>query len=182
MVFCKRAPSMFSTSAMIRAATPADAAAISVIYNPYVLKTTACFEDAAVSAAEMAERISGVLQQGLPWLVAELGTEVVGYCYATPWKARAGYRFSVEVTVYLAPHAQGRGLGFALYQQLFLQLKLAGYHAALGGIVQPNAASVALHAKCCMTQVALLPEVGFKHGQWHSIGYWQLLLDEFQPA
>jgi phosphinothricin acetyltransferase len=167
---------------LIRSAIPTDATAIAAIYNHYVLHTAVSFEEQAVSAAEIGSRMDTVLQQGLPYLVAEKAGVVLGYCYATPWKVRAAYRFSVEVTVYLAPEAQGQGLGYALYQQLFRLLKAAGYHAALGGIVQPNPASVALHEKCGMKQVALLPEIGFKQGQWHSVGYWQLLLSEFLPG
>ncbi len=163
-------------SDFIRLAEVTDAAAITAIYNHYVEHTAISFEEQAVPVDEMASRISTVLQQGLPYLVAVVDDDVVGYCYATPWKARAAYRYSVEVTVYLKPSAQGRGLGYALYQQLFAALKAAGYHAALGGIVQPNPGSVALHEKCGMTQVALLPDIGFKFGQWHSVGYWQLLL------
>lgn len=161
---------------LIRPAEVTDAATIAAIYNHYVEHTAISFEEQAVPVDEMASRITTVLQQDLPYLVAELGNEVVGYCYATPWKARAAYRYSVEVTVYVAATAQGRGLGYALYQQLFAALRAAGYHAALGGIVQPNPSSVALHEKCGMTQVAQLPDIGFKFGQWHSVGYWQLLL------
>lgn len=167
---------------MLRQACSADAAAIAAIYNHYVLHSAVSFEELAVAAEEMAARIAGVQQQGLPWLVAELNGRVAGYCYATPWKPRAAYRYSVEVTVYVAESAQGQGLGFALYQQLFTRLKAAGYHAALGGIVQPNPASVALHEKCGMTRVALLPDIGFKFGQWHSVGYWQMQLQDAVPA
>ncbi|MDZ7868891.1 MAG: arsinothricin resistance N-acetyltransferase ArsN1 family B [Rheinheimera sp.] len=163
-------------SYFIRPAQVTDTAAIATIYNHYVEHTAISFEEQAVPVDEMSNRINTILQQGLPYLVAVLGDDVVGYCYATPWKARAAYRYSVEVTVYLAATAQGRGIGYALYQQLFAVLKAAGYHAALGGIVQPNPGSVALHEKCGMTQVALLPDIGFKFGQWHSVGYWQLLL------
>ena len=171
-----------SDSLQIRAATPTDAGAVVQIYNHYVSNTAVSFEELPVSVAAMAERILAVQQQGLPWLVAQTPDGVQGYCYATPWKARSAYRYSVEVTVYLAPQAQGRGLGYALYQQLFRLLKAAGYHAVLGGIVQPNPASVALHEKCGMRQVALLPDIGFKHGQWHSVGYWQLLLSDLEPG
>lgn len=166
------------TDVCIRPAHPDDAGAIAGIYNHYVLNTAVSFEEDAVSAADIGQRLSAVQQQGLPYLVAEQLGSVLGYCYATPWKARAAYRYSVEVTVYLAPAAQGQGLGYALYQELFAQLKALGCHAALGGIVQPNPASVALHEKCGMTQVALLPQIGFKHGQWHSVGYWQLLFSD----
>ena len=163
-------------SYFIRPAEVTDAATIAAIYNHSVEHTAISFEEQPVPVDEMATRITTVLQQGLPYLVAVLDDDVVGYCYATPWKVRAAYRYSVEVTVYLAATAQGQGLGYALYQQLFAALKAAGYHAALGGIVQPNPGSVALHEKCGMSQVALLPDIGFKFGQWHSVGYWQLLL------
>lgn len=170
------------TPPVIRSARATDAAVIAAIYNHYVEHTAVSFEELPVSATEMATRIEAVQQQGLPYLVAESDGAVVGYCYATPWKARAAYRYSVEVTVYLAETAQGQGLGYALYQQLFSRLKAGGYHAALGGIVQPNPASVALHEKCGMTQVALLPDIGFKCGQWHAVGYWQLLLADLPPV
>lgn len=162
---------------LIRDALLQDAAAIAAIYNPYVLTTTISFEEEAVSPQEMAQRMAQVQQQGLPYLVAESNGQLQGYAYATPWRVRKAYWYSVEVTVFLPEHAQGRGVGTALYQALFSRLKALGVHAVIGGITQPNPASVALHEKLGMRQVALFPEVGFKFGAWRDVGYWQLNFD-----
>lgn len=163
---------------LIRDATLHDATAIAEIYNPYVLNTTISFEEEAVSGDEMANRMSHVRQQGLPYLVLETNAQVQGYAYATPWRVRKAYRYSVEVTVYLKADAHRRGFGTALYQALFTRLKALGVHAVIGGITQPNPASVALHEKLGLRQVALFPEVGFKFGAWRDVGYWQLNLVE----
>lgn len=160
----------------IRDAALHDAPAIADIYNPYVLNTTISFEEEAVSSDEIAKRMTQVQQQGLPYLVLETNEEVQGYAYATPWRVRKAYRYSVEVTVYLKADALGQGYGTALYQALFIRLKAMGVHAVIGGITQPNPASVALHEKLGMRQVALFPEVGFKFGAWRDVGYWQLTL------
>lgn len=159
---------------LIRDAALQDAAAIAAIYNPYVLNTTISFEETAVSPDEMAQRIDHIQQQGLPYLVLEADGQVQGYAYATPWRVRKAYRFSVEVTVYLRSQVHGQGFGTALYQELFTRLKALGVHAVIGGITQPNPGSVALHEKLGMRQVALFPEVGFKFGAWRDVGYWQL--------
>ncbi|WP_346839711.1 arsinothricin resistance N-acetyltransferase ArsN1 family B [Microbulbifer sp. SAOS-129_SWC] len=161
---------------MIRPAQADDAAQIAAIYNHYVLNTTITFETQAVSAIEIAGRIDGVAAAELPWLVAEEDGRLLGYAYATPWRSRAAYRRSVEVTVYLDQQARGRGLGTALYGALFAVLQQGGIHAAIGGIALPNDASVRLHEKLGMKQVAHFKEVGRKFGRWIDVGYWQRLL------
>lgn len=160
----------------IRAATPADGAAIAGIYNHYVTSTVVTFEEEPVTAAEMARRLEEVASASLPWLVAEQGGRVVGYAYASRWKGRCAYRFSVEVTVYLDPGHAGRGIGSALYGRLFPILRERGIHVVLGGIALPNEASVALHEKLGLEKVAHLKEVGFKFGRWIDVGYWQRTL------
>src|SRR4029450_10891594 len=111
-----------------------------------------------------------------PCLVAESGAGVVGYAYATKWKARSAYRFSVETTVYLAAGLGRRGLGSRLYEELFRVLKEKGVHAAIGGIALPNDASVALHEKFGMRKVAHFEQVGFKFGKWVDVAYWERIL------
>lgn len=160
----------------IREATPSDAAAIAEIYNHYVDETVVTFEEEPVPAAEIARRIEEVRSASLPWLVAEEGQGVAGYAYATRWRTRSGYRFSAEVTVYLAPGHAGRGIGSKLYEQLFPLLQARGVHAVMGGIALPNEASVALHEKLGMRKVAHFEQVGFKFGRWIDVGYWQLIL------
>ena len=122
-----------------------------------------------------------VRAQKLPWLVALDADQCLGYAYATRWKERFAYRFSVESTVYLAPAASGRGLGSALYRALFDELKALGVHAVVGGITLPNPASVALHEKMGMRKVAHFAEIGFKFGEWVDVGYWQICFEEEQP-
>lgn len=134
------------------------------------------FEKELVSAAEIAQRIEDVRSASLPWLVAEQAGRVVGYAYATKWKARFGYRFSAEVTVYVAPADAGRRIGSNLYAELFPILRARGIHAVIGGIAMPNEASVALHEKFGMRKVAHFKEVGFKFDRWVDVGYWQCML------
>ena len=160
----------------IRTATPADAAAIAAIYNHYVAETVVTFEEEPVSAEEIARRIDDVRAAALPWLVAEEGGHVVGYAYAVPWKPRSAYRFSVEITVYLARERTGRGAGSKLYGALFPLLEARGIHAVIGGIALPNDASVRLHEKFGLRKVAEFREVGFKLGRWIDVGYWERTL------
>ncbi len=160
----------------IRSATADDAPAITAIYNHYVLNTTISFEESPVSVGDMTSRIAGVADAGLPWLVAIDGERLVGYAYATKWRVRHAYRFSVESSVYVAKDLPRSGVGTALYQALLAKLREAGVHLVIGGIAQPNAASVALHEKMGYEQAAMFSEVGFKFGKWIDVGYWQLKL------
>lgn len=177
----------------IRSATPRDASAICDIYNHYVLETRVTFEERPVAVEEMQRRISenrsaalaepsienspGALT-GLPWLAAEEGRRVVGYAYATKWRPRSAYRFSVESTVYVDKDCPGRGVGSRLYEALLRELRDRNLHSVLGGIALPNPASVALHEKFGFHQVAHFRQVGWKLGAWVDVGYWQLLLEQ----
>lgn len=161
---------------MIRQATSADAAAIASIYNHYVLNTSVTFEEQAVATEQMAERIGQVKADGLPWLALEQNGELLGYAYATKWRARSAYRFSVESTVYVKDGVTAKGLGSQLYQQLLAELKALGLHLVIGGITLPNEKSVALHEKFGFEKCGHLQQVGFKFEQWRDVGYWQKLL------
>ncbi len=162
----------------IREANRGDATAIVAIYNHFIVNTAITFEEQAVTEDDMAQRIADVQGADLPWLVAEHDGTVVGYAYATKWRARHAYRFSVESTVYLAPALGGKGIGTLLYQALLGRLCEQGYHLVIGGIAQPNAASVALHEALGFEKVAEFREVGFKFGRWVDVGYWQLTLSD----
>lgn len=160
----------------IRPAVADDAARICAIYNPYVESTTITFEEAPVSAAEMASRIDAVHNDGLPWLVLCRDGEVIGYAYATKWRARPAYRYAVESTVYLAEGASGNGHGERLCRHLLDALRALGLHTVIAGIAQPNHRSVALHERLGFTKVAHFAEVGFKLERWVDVAYWQLVL------
>ena len=166
-------------SPLVRSVQPSDAVAIARIYNYYVLNTIITFEEEPVDADEMAARLAGVASAPLPWLVVESGGEVVGYAYASPWKSRRGYRFSVESSVYLHPEHLGHGWGSLLYAALLDDLRQLPIHTVIGGVALPNAASVRLHEKLGFRKVAHFSEVGLKFGRWIDVGYWQLLLNQW---
>ena len=160
----------------IRPVTLGDAASVARIYNHFVADTIVTFEEEAVSAEEIVNRIFEVQSASLPWLVAERGQDILGYAYASKWKGRIGYRFAVEVTVYLDPACMRQGIGSRLFAQLLPELKALGVHTAIGGIALPNDASVSVHEKFGFEKVAHFRENGLKFDRWIDVGYWQLIL------
>lgn len=163
----------------IRSADPdLDATACAEIYAPYVEGGPISFEERPPSPAELAERI-GATAATHPWLVAERGGEVVGYAYACPHRQRPAYRWSVDVSVYVAPGQGRQGIGGALYRELFERLRQQRFRMAYAGITLPNEASVALHESLGFTQVGTMREVGWKLGEWRDVGWFQL---ELAPA
>jgi L-amino acid N-acyltransferase YncA len=167
-------------TARVRVARPDDAGRFLEIYGPIVRETAISFEEAVPSLEEMQSRITGTLPS-LPWLTLTEsdpeGTEVVlGYACAGAHRKRASYRWSVEVGIYLDPQARGRGWGKSLYRVLLEVVGAQGYLNALGGVGLPNAGSVALHESLGFERIATYKDVGFKHGAWHDVGWWQLRL------
>lgn len=167
---------------MIRSATREDAEAIADIYNHYIENTVTTFEETALTRIDVAGRIAKVQLAGYPWFVAESMSGIVGYAYASPWKARAAYRHTAEVSVYILPSAASQGWGTKLYQALFGDLRDRAFHTVIGGVTLPNPASVALHQKFGMKKVAHFEHVGRKFEDWLDVGYWQLSLDTWAPA
>lgn len=165
---------------VIRLADPArDAAAAAEIYRPSVETGLASFESEAPDADEMAERMRATLER-TPWLVADLDGRVVGYAYAGPHHRRAGYRWSVNVSVYVAEGFAGRGIGRSLYEELLAILRRQRFVNAYAGITLPNPASVALHEAIGMRRIGLYERVGFKHGAWRDVAWYGLRL--LEPA
>lgn len=160
---------------MIRAATIQDATQISDIYNHYIKQTTITFEEQPVASEEMEQRITDVLQD-LPWLVWEECGNIRAFAYASKWKGRCAYRYSVESTVYVHPDDHGKGIGSKLCQELLQQLRNRGMHTVMAGIALPNVISVALHERLGFEKIAHFREVGRKFEKWIDVGYWQLLL------
>jgi phosphinothricin acetyltransferase len=159
---------------MIRSVLDKDVISIAEIYNHYISKTVVTFETETITSDNIFARISKIQSDELPWLVAEDDTgKVIGYAYASKWRERFAYRFSVEVTVYLSPNSSGHGVGTKLYEALFAELRLRSIHSVIGGITLPNKASVALHEKFGLEKVAHFKEVGFKFNGWKDVGYWQ---------
>jgi len=162
---------------MIRQVTELDATSIAEIYNHYILNSVATFEEEVISSDEILKRINRDKQHKLPWLLAIEDNEIHGYAYATLWNNRSAYRYTVESTVYLSNLSLAKGWGTKLYTALFSELKKMKIHVVIGGITLPNESSIALHEKFGMEKVAHFKEVGYKHGKWHDVGYWQMELN-----
>ena len=160
---------------MIRLANEGDAAQVAQIYRPYCTESAVSFEELAPAASEMAARIEGTNRR-YPWLVDDEGGVVRGYAYASAHRQRAAYRWAVEVTVYLHPGHRGKGLGRALYGELFARLRRQGLVKAYAGILIPNPASQRFHESMGFTLVGVYTKVGYKLGQWRDVGWWQLAL------
>jgi len=162
----------------IRFATPKDAGQIREIYAPFCVCTPVSFETEPPSLSEMRQRINKTLKY-FPWVVCEQEGRILGYAYASRHRERAGYRWSVDVSVYVREGHRGKGLGRALYSSLFVILRLQGFFNVLAGISLPNPASVTLHESMGMQLVGVYRGIGFKCGEWHDVGWWQLALRDW---
>jgi L-amino acid N-acyltransferase YncA len=151
---------------MIRPGVGSDIADIARIYRHYVLHTTTTFEEEPPSEDDWAQRMAQANSMDIPLLVADIGPQVVGYAYCSPWRARPAYRYTVENSVYLDPDAVGKGIGTMLLVALLEECKAAGIREVIAVIADTgNPASVALHSRCGFRHVGRLIGVGYKHGE-----------------
>ena len=160
---------------IVRIADKHDAAQVSDIYAPIVKETVISFEEQPPSAKEFEERILTTLTTH-PWLVAEHNGELMGYAYGSTHSSRAAYRWSANVSVYIAKAYRRRGVGRALYTSLLHLLRAQGMYNAYAGISLPNPGSQGLHESMGFTPVGVYKQVGFKFGQWVDVGWWELPL------
>ncbi|GLK55374.1 phosphinothricin acetyltransferase [Methylopila capsulata] len=153
---------------LIRTADLADVPAIATIYGDHVLHGTASFEEVPPSVDEMTGRLRAVLDAGLPYIVAEAQGVIVGFAYAGPHRPRAAYRHTVEDSIYLAPEAQGRGLGRALLDELIRRCEATGRLRQMIAVIgdSANAGSIAVHTRAGFRMVGAMTNVGFKFGRW----------------
>ncbi len=155
-----------------------DAERVAAIYGPYVTDTLISFEEVPVSAAEMAERMRVTLAW-TPWLVAEDDDgQVVGYAYASRHRDRPGYRWSVDISVYIDGAWHRRGVGRALYAELLDILGRQRFVNVYAGITLPNPGSVALHESLGMRLIGVYEKVGFKFGEWPDVAWYGMHLAE----
>jgi L-amino acid N-acyltransferase YncA len=158
---------MQTASLLVRPSTPADLGAIRDIYALAVTQGTGTFELDAPDRDEMARRRDDVLAKGLPWLVAEQDSRVLGYAYANHFRPRPAYRFSVEDSVYLLPEAQGRGIGRVLLAELLDRCQAAGARQMLAVIGDSaNLGSIGVHRSLGFEPCGTLRSVGWKFGRW----------------
>jgi L-amino acid N-acyltransferase YncA len=160
---------------IVRLADPdRDATEVADIYRPSVEGGPASFEEDPPGSAEMARRMSQTLAR-TPWLVAENDEgAVVGYAYAGPHHERPGYRWAVNISMYVAESARGQGVGRRLYDELLQILRREGFVNVYAGITLPNAPSVALHEAIGMRRIGVYERFGFKLGAWHDVAWYGL--------
>ena len=156
----------------IRDAVETDAAAVLAIYAPIVRYTAISFEIEPPTVADMRDRVATTVET-YPWLIAESDDRVLGYAYAGQHSQRAAYAWSVDVSVYVDDGARGQGVGGGLYRTLLRLLTAERYVMAFAGIALPNDASVGLHESLGFVPVGVFTDVGYKHGRWHDVGWWQ---------
>jgi phosphinothricin acetyltransferase len=162
----------------IRDASGDDAAAIAGIYNYYIRTSHATFELETIDVGELRSRIADTVEKGLPFIAATLAGSVVGYAYGRPFRPRPGYRFAVEIAVYVDLGNQSRGVATALYDVLIPRLFDLGAHSLIATIALPNDASVRLHERYGFVKSGELREAGRKFDRWVDVGYWQLVKSE----
>jgi phosphinothricin acetyltransferase len=151
----------------IRPATPADIAAITPIYADAVVNGTASFEIEPPDQAEMTRRQAALLDNGYPYLAAEVEGVVAGYAYAAPYRSRPAYKWSVEDSIYVAPAMHRKGIGGLLLRRLVAESEQRGFRqmiAVIGDSAQIG--SIAVHERAGFSHIGTLRSVGFKHGKW----------------
>ena len=154
-------------NASIRDATEVDMSTVQAIYAWHVINGLASFEEEPPPLDEIMRRWRDVQARSLPYIVAEVDAEVVGYAYAAPYRTRSAYRFTVEDSVYLDRGAYGRGIGRALLAELIARCARLGFAQMIAVIGDSaNAASIGLHGAMGFARAGLLNAVGFKHGRW----------------
>lgn len=158
--------------AEIRPATVEDMPAVCEIVNHYIRTSTVNFRTEPQTPDEWTKDLLASRER-YPWLVAEVGGVVAGVAYAGPWKARNAYDWTAESTVYVSPSHQRLGLGSLLYTRLLKSMEAQGFRTVVAVIGLPNDPSVRLHEALGYTARGTLKAAGFKHGNWHDVGFWQ---------
>jgi len=154
---------------LVRPSADSDIPAIAAIYAHAVIHGTASFELDPPDEAEMARRRKAVLDGGYPYLVAERGGTLLGYAYAGPYRTRPAYRSTVEDSIYVAPGAQGQGVGRALLEALIAQCEALDFRLMVAVIGdEESKGSIGLHRSLGFEPVGILKGIGYKHGRWLS--------------
>ncbi|TNF91128.1 MAG: N-acetyltransferase family protein [Gammaproteobacteria bacterium] len=160
----------------LRHARSADLGRLTEIYNHYVRSSHATFDVEPFSVTERADWFARFDRARYQCWVAELDNQIAGYACSTPFKQKAAYQTSVELSIYLAEDSHARGIGRALYENLLGQLREQDLHRAYAGVAQPNEASMRLHRSFGFTPAAHYSEVGRKFGRYWDVTWLELPL------
>ena len=160
---------------MIRKVNAQDIKALTTIYNHYIKHTVYTFETQCIDEIEMKRRVDEIALH-YPYFVFEEDNQILGYCYVHPWRERAAYSHTLEVTVYLSPQATGRGLGRTLSKYLIDSCRSLPCKALIACITADNTASCTLFTKLGFQKVSHFKQVGYKMGRWLDVVDYELLL------
>lgn len=161
----------------IREATPEDIPQVQEIYAHHVRSSTATFEETPPTIEEMMQRLQKVREQGLPWLVAEQGDQIIGYAYATLYRPRPAYRYTIEDSIYVAEGESGKGIGHQLLASLIEHCERGPWRQMIAVIAgTQNQGSISVHRKLGFAHVGTQPDTGYKFGQWIDVVFMQRAL------
>lgn len=158
---------------MIRDYQKEDIAALTEIYNYYVVNSIITFDHKPFTTEQYFDKIERI-SKTFPCIVFEENNQIIGFAYASKWRQKPAYNQTVESTVYLKNGNEQKGIGTRLYSELLKRLKEQEYHAVIGGISLPNEPSIEFHEKFGFKKVAHFKEVGKKFGKWIDVAFWQL--------
>jgi len=162
----------------IRFTHPDDVPAITALLNSEIKNGIAHFGTDSIEEQEIYEQLYAARSR-FPWYTAQDESGAfLGFCKSAPWSPRGGYDWTAEITIYIAKQAQGQGVGKALYTRLLDTLRAQRFQIVVAGISEPNPASVALHTSIGMKQTGYNKTMGFKHGRWIDVSYYQMLLGD----
>lgn len=152
----------------VRDSLDQDVPAIAAIYAHHVEHGFGSFEEVPPPVEELARRRHEILAKGLPYLVArDARDSIIGYAYASPYRTRSAYRFSVENSIYVAPDQHRRGIARALLVELIARCTITGYRQMIAVIGDTgNLGSIGLHEALGFKRAGVLASVGFKAGRW----------------
>jgi len=170
---------MRTAAIRIRPATEGDCAQVAQLYAVYVRESVCTFELEPPTGENWRNKLLGLDQLGLPFLVAVEGEELLGYAYLTPWRERPGYRFTVEDSVYVDSRLHGQGLGRRLMAELLVGARAWGARQVVAVVADSGEpASLHLHRSLGFREVGRLERVGFKLGRWVDTRLLQLSLEQ----
>lgn len=163
---------------LLRPSADADLPAMAAVYTHHVQYGTASFELDAPDLDELQRRRAEVLAKGLPWLVAESNGQLLGYAYASHFRLRPAYRFTLEDSIYLDDAARGRSVGRLLLAELIARCEATGARQMLAviGDAASNATSIALHRALGFHDAGVLSGVGWKFDAWRDVKLMQRAL------
>ena len=166
-----------NTQPQIRLIRDSDYAGALGVYTPYVLDTVITFEYDVPTLDEFTTRLSNIAKH-YPVLVCEVDGVIVAYCYGSIHRVKTAYQWSVESTIYIAEEYHHKGIAAILYTALFDILRLQGFINVYAGISVPDGKSDHFHRRFGFTYLGLFEKIGYKHGRWHDLLWFELILSE----